>query len=43
MNDFSFYFSLGWEHIIAWEAFDHLLFIAALAAIYMLRDWRQVL
>lgn len=43
MNDFSFYFKLGWEHIITLDALDHLLFIAVLAAIYMLRDWKQVL
>lgn len=43
MNDFSFYFNIGWEHIITPEALDHILFIAALAAIYMLKDWRQVL
>ena len=43
MNDFRFYFGLGWQHIITIEALDHILFIAALAAIYMLKDWRQVL
>src|SRR5450432_3472567 len=43
MNDFTFYFSIGWEHIINVEALDHIFFIAALAAIYMLKDWRQVL
>lgn len=43
MSDFSFYFSIGWEHIITIEALDHIFFIAALAAIYMLKDWRQVL
>ena len=43
MNDFTFYFSIGWEHIINLEALDHIFFIAALAAIYMLKDWRQVL
>ncbi|HEU4472677.1 MAG TPA: HupE/UreJ family protein [Flavisolibacter sp.] len=43
MNDFSLYFSLGWDHIIDPGALDHLLFIACLAAIYMPRDWRQVL
>lgn len=43
MNDFSFYFGIGWEHILNIEALDHLLFIAALAAIYMLKDWKQVL
>lgn len=43
MQDFSFYFSIGWHHIISWSALDHLLFIAALSAIYVLKDWKQVL
>lgn len=43
MEDFGFYFGLGWEHIISTDALDHQLFIAALAAIYLLKDWRQVL
>jgi hypothetical protein len=43
MSDFKFYFGLGWEHIMSWAALDHLLFIAALAAIYLLKDWKQVL
>jgi HupE / UreJ protein len=43
MQDFSFYFGLGWEHIISWEALDHQLFIAALSAIYVLSDWKKVL
>lgn len=43
MNDFTFYFDLGWHHIINWEALDHLLFITALAAIYLIGNWKQVL
>lgn len=43
MGDFGFYFRLGWEHIISADALDHQLFIAALAAIYLLKDWKQVL
>ena len=43
MQDFGLYFSWGWEHIISKDALDHQLFIAALAAIYLLKDWRQVL
>ncbi|HWJ25022.1 MAG TPA: HupE/UreJ family protein, partial [Flavisolibacter sp.] len=43
MSDFWFYFKIGWEHIINKEALDHIFFIMALAAIYMLKDWRQVL
>jgi hypothetical protein len=43
MSDFGFYFRLGWEHIMSWDALDHILFVLVLAAIYLLRDWRQVL
>jgi HupE / UreJ protein len=43
MSDFRFYFGLGWEHILNWGALDHLLFITALATIYLLKDWKQVL
>lgn len=43
MQDFIFYFQIGWHHIINWEALDHLMFIAALSAIYLLKDWKQVL
>lgn len=43
MQDFWFYFKIGWEHIISMDALDHQLFIAALAAIYLLKDWKQVL
>jgi len=43
MSDFGFYFRLGWEHIMSWDALDHILFVFVLAAIYLLKDWRQVL
>jgi HupE / UreJ protein len=43
MNDFLFYFTLGWEHILDRAALDHILFIVALAAIYLFSDWKQLL
>ena len=43
MGDFGFYFRLGWEHIMSLDAMDHILFVLVLAAIYLLRDWKQVL
>ena len=43
MQDIGFYFRLGWEHIMSGDALDHQLFIAALAAIYLWKDWKQVL
>ena len=43
MSDFGFYFGLGWEHIMSPDAMDHILFVLVLAAIYLLKDWKQVL
>ena len=43
MQDLGFYFGIGWGHIISKDALDHQLFIAALVAIYLLKDWKQVL
>ncbi len=43
MQNLGFYFDLGWHHIIAWDALDHLLFILALSAIYLAGNWKQVL
>jgi hypothetical protein len=42
MNDFTFYFGFGWEHIMSWDALDHLLFIIALTAVYKFGDWRVI-
>ena len=43
MNDLSFYFKEGWHHIISLDALDHQLFMLALCAIYLLKDWRPAL
>lgn len=43
MSEFATYFKIGWQHIVAWEGYDHILFIVALSAIYLLSDWKKVL
>lgn len=40
---FSSYAKLGFHHIFNLQAYDHLLFLLALCAIYTLNDWRKVL
>ena len=42
MNDFNLYFKLGTEHILTWEALDHILFVTALCIRYLLKDWKKV-
>ncbi len=40
---FSTYFELGFDHILDIKAYDHILFIVALCAIYTLSQWREIL
>lgn len=42
MSDFQLYFGLGIDHILTWEAMDHILFVAALCLRYLIKDWRKV-
>ena len=42
MQDFNLYFSLGTEHILTWEALDHILFVTALCLRYLVKDWKKV-
>lgn len=37
------YFELGWQHILDWKGYDHILFVMVLCGIYTLVDWRKVL
>jgi uncharacterized membrane protein YfcA len=43
MEDFNLYFRLGTEHILTWEALDHILFVTALCLRYLLKDWKKVI
>ena len=43
MEDFTFYFGLGWKHIVSLDAMDHILFLLALTAIYLLQNKKQLL
>ena len=42
MTDFNLYFNLGIEHILTWEALDHILFVTALCIRYLWKDWKKV-
>lgn len=43
LDDIKLFFSLGWNHIINISALDHILFVTALSAIYIFKDWKKVL
>lgn len=42
MNDFWFYIKLGFEHVLDLGAYDHILFLAALAVPFSFKQWKQV-
>ena len=42
MQDFNLYFGLGVEHILTWDALDHILFVTALCPRYKFSDWKKV-
>src|SRR6188474_934720 len=44
MTEFQLYFDLGKDHILDYKnGYDHILFVVALCALYLSRDWKQVL
>ena len=44
MSEFQVYFQEGREHILNWKyGYDHILFVVALCALYLMRDWKKVL
>jgi hypothetical protein len=44
MSEFQLYFGLGKDHILDYvNGYDHILFVLALCAVYLVRDWKKIL
>jgi len=44
MSEFQLYFGLGKSHILDYaNGYDHIIFVIALCALYLTREWKQVL
>jgi len=43
MQDFWFYIKLGLDHVLDFSAYDHILFLSALAIPFTFRHWKKVL
>lgn len=44
MDNFPLYFGLGKDHILDYvHGYDHILFVIALSAIYLIKDWKKVI
>jgi hypothetical protein len=43
MDNFIFFVKQGLFHVLDWNAYDHILFLIALAVVYDFKNWRKVL
>jgi hypothetical protein len=44
MGEFELYFGLGKDHILDYaNGYDHIVFVVALCALYLTREWKQIL
>lgn len=43
MQNFGLYFTVGLQHILTWEALDHILFVAALCLRYQFQDYKKII
>lgn len=42
MSDFWLYLKLGLNHVLDWQAYDHILFLIVLVAAYTFSSWRKI-
>jgi len=43
MDDFILYVKMGFNHVLDFSAYDHILFLIVLAVIYSVKQWKNVL
>lgn len=43
MDDFQLYFQLGFEHVLDYTAYDHILFLIVLAVVFSINQWKKAL
>ena len=43
MNDFWIWFSTGFQHILDWNGYDHILYVISLCVLFAPKDWRKLL
>jgi hypothetical protein len=43
MNEFWIWFSIGLQHILDWNGYDHILYVIALCAVFSVNEWKKLL
>lgn len=42
MTEFEMYLKLGFQHIVDFQGYDHMLFLLALSASYTVTEWKRI-
>lgn len=43
MNDFWIWFSTGFQHILDWNGYDHILYVVVLCVLFSAKEWKRLL
>jgi hypothetical protein len=43
MNDFLIWFGTGFQHILDWNGYDHILYVISLCVLFSFKDWKKLL
>jgi len=43
MNEFQLFVKLGWQHILSFSSWDHLLFLIALIVVFELKEYKKII
>ena len=43
MNDFTLWFSIGFEHILDWQGYDHICYVVVLSILFPSSEWKKLL
>ncbi len=43
MNEFWLWFTTGFQHILDWNGYDHILYVVVLCALFSMKEWKSLL
>lgn len=43
MNEFGLWFGTGFQHILDWHGYDHILYVISLCVLFTVNEWKQLL
>ncbi len=43
MNEFWLWFTMGFQHILDWNGYDHILYVMVLCVLFSIKEWKSLL